>query len=354
METEPQKIRLKLSAQAERYARADAPLEARMMAARGAVPLPPLDLATVLFALLHDPDPEVKETAGASLIELPDGVCSTVLSGDAHPALLSYLAHAFEEHEERLEMIALNSAADDATLAFLAARPFKRVLEIVANNQERLLRAPDIVESLGSNRLTGRSTIERILSFLGEDGSDDASAREISESDAAAALRAVLGDELGSFAAELVAESEGDGTEELDPATNLYALIQKMSVFQKIKLARLGNKEARGLLVRDRNRVVAIAAITSPKISDNEVATIAQSRNVHDEVLRIISMNREWTRSYKVKLGLSMNPKCPAPTAMKFANHLYDKDLKTIMRSKDVSRAIATHARRILMKKGKL
>ena len=86
VQTEPQKIRLTLSGQAKRYARSDAPLEARLMAARGAVPLPPLDLATVLFALLHDPETEVKETAAASLQELPDSVCSAVLSGDAHPA----------------------------------------------------------------------------------------------------------------------------------------------------------------------------------------------------------------------------------------------------------------------------
>ena len=181
----------------------------------------------------------------------------------------------------------------------------------------------------------------------------EGSPKEISESDAAAALRAVLGEELGAFAADMVSESD-DEIEDLDPNTSLFALVQKMSVFQKIKLARLGNKEARGLLVRDGNRVVAIASITNPKVTDNEVAKIAQSRNVHDEVLRIISVNREWTRNYQVKLGLASNPKCPAPTAMKFLNHLMDKDLKTIMRSKDVPRAIATHARRILMKKGKI
>jgi hypothetical protein len=42
-----------------------------------------------------------------------------------------------------------------------------------------------------------------------------------------------------------------------------------MSVFQKIKLGRMGNKEARNLLIRDRNKIVAMAAITSPKITEN-------------------------------------------------------------------------------------
>ena len=84
-----------------------------------------------------------------------------------------------------------------------------------------------------------------------------------------------------------------------------------MSVFQKIKLGRLGNKEARGLLVRDRNKVVALATITSPKVTDNEVVGFSQSRNVSDEVLRVIAQNRHWTRNYKVKMALATNPRCP-------------------------------------------
>ena len=219
-----------------------------------------------------------------------------------------------------------------------------------------MLRAPEIVDALGSNPLTGRAVIDRILSFLGMDQPgeepEQAETGSVSQSEAEAALRAVLGDDLGQFASALVQESE-DGEEEAD-AANLYALIQKMSVFQKVKLARLGNKEARSLLVRDRNKVVAVAAVSSPKISDNEVVAFAQSRNVSDEVLRIISVNRQWTRNYQVKLALATNPKTPQPTAMKFVNFLQDNDLKTLVKSKDVPSAVSTHARRILIKKGKL
>jgi len=353
VQQEPSKIRLKLSPQAERYARRDAPRESRLMAARGALPLPALELATVLFALIHDPDAEVKSTARDSLEGLPESVLAPVLSGPAHPALLSHLAHAFREQEARLEPIALNPASDDATIAFLAGLPFKRVVDIVSNNQERMIRAPEIVEALGSNPLTGRAVIDRILSFLGVQvpGADEEwDPAEISEGDAEAALRAVLGEELGGFARSLVEEGEGNAGD----ATNLYAMIQKMTVFQKIKLARLGNKEARGLLVKDRNKVVAISAISSPKITTNEVIGIAQSRNVHDEVLRMIALNRLWTRAYRVKLALATNPKCPQVMAMKFVNYLQDQDLKAIMKSKDVPTSVSTHARRALMKKGKL
>src|SRR5262245_53376245 len=165
MERQPQKIRLELSPQAEKYARRDAPRDVRLAAASGALPLQPVELATVLFALMHDEDAEVKSTARDSLEKLPDGVILPVLSAPAHPALLDHLAHAFAESDTRLEKIALNPATADRTIAFLAARPFRNVVEIVSNNQQRLMRSPAIVDALGGNPLTGRSVIERILAF---------------------------------------------------------------------------------------------------------------------------------------------------------------------------------------------
>jgi len=361
---EREKVRLTLSPQAERYVRRDAPVEARRMAARGALPLPPVELATVLFALVHDPDDQVKLRARESLEGLPAAVCETVMRGDTHPAVLAWLAHAHKDDAHRMEWLALNPATDDRTTAFLASLPHRRVVEIVANNQERLLRHPEIVDALGDNPLTGRATIDRILSFLGldrpaaevdEDGEPPEPAPEpdeITDPAAAEALRRLLGDDASDFARELVQDAES----ELDPEEqgNLFALVQNMNVMQKIKLARLGNKEARALLVRDRNKIVASAAIRSPKLTDNEIEGFAKARNVGDEVLRIIAANREWTRNYQVKIGLATNPKCPIPTAMKFLNFLQERDLKSIMKSKEVASPVATHARRILQKKGKI
>jgi hypothetical protein len=360
------RIQLVLSPQAERYVRRDAPVEVRRMAARGALPLAPVELATVLFALLHDPDDEVKVEAERSLAGLPDGVLVPVLEGRTHPALLSYLAHRLRDRAEVCERIALNPGASDATVAFLATLPHRRVVDVIANNQQRMLRAPEIVDALGDNPLTGRATIDRILSFLGfarpaaeaPEAGEDAAAppparpEDLSDAEAEAVLRSILGDDAGEFAEELVAETAAEPTPEL--GNNLYALIQGMTIFQKIKLARMGNKEARGLLVRDRNKIVASAAIRSPKITENEIVTFAKLRNVCDEVLRAIAQNRDWTRSYPVKLALATNPKTPPPTAVKFLNYLQERDLRSIMKSKDVPSAISTHARRILGKKGKV
>jgi hypothetical protein len=358
--SERRKIRLALSPEAERYVRRDAPVEVRRLAAGGALPLPPVELVTVLFVLVHDADDAVKDRARGSLERLPDNMIGAALAGPAHPAVLSYCAQAFRDLPERLETIALNAHADDETIAFLATLPHKRIVEIVSNNQERMLRCPDIVEALGTNPLTGRSVIDRILAFLGleagaseerEETDEPLGAPEpVNDAEALAALEALLGDDVSGFARELVDDSV-EADEEMQKS--LHAMVQKMTVFEKVKLARVGNKEARGLLVRDRNKLVAAAAVRSPKVTDNEILSFAKARNVSDEVLRLIARNPDWTRNYQIKLALAMNPRCPQQTAIKFLNYLQDRELRGIMKSKDVPTAVSTHARRILQRKGK-
>jgi hypothetical protein len=95
--SEAETIKLVLSAQAERYVRSDAPVEVRRLAATGALPLEPAEIATVLFALLHDADLEVKTRAQRSLEQLPDSVASGVLTSPAHPALLGWLAQLWRD-----------------------------------------------------------------------------------------------------------------------------------------------------------------------------------------------------------------------------------------------------------------
>jgi hypothetical protein len=94
--------------------------------------------------------------------------------------------------------------------------------------------------------------------------------------------------------------------------------------------------------------------ISSPRLTSVEVIAITKSRSVSEEILRMIARNREWTKHYQVKSSLATNPKCPLSEATKFINYLQDKDLRTIMKSKDVPAAISSHARRILTKKGRV
>jgi hypothetical protein len=348
---------------AGRFADPNAPLEARMMAARGALPLPPTEVAQVLFALTLDPDAEVKDRALETLRNLPDAVVDAVVTARVHPGLLAFIADYYQEHESRLEKIAMNPATPDETLCFLATRPFAAVVDAIAHNQMRLVQCDDLLCALGENPLTGAATIDRILEFLARErgeipGPSLEGEAEPEPTPEPEALEQPEPDEdpAAGLPPELVNELEPVETqaEEEDRTRSLQSIILDMTVVEKIKLGRFGNSEARGLLVRDRNRIVASAAIRSPKLTENEVVSYAKSRQLSDEVLRIIASSREWTRSYPVKLALVTNPKTPVTAAIKFINYLTDRDLKAINKSRDVSAPVSQQARRILMRKGKL
>ena len=349
---------------ARRFADPAGPIEGRLMAASGALPMPPPQLVSVLFALTLDPEPSVVAKANESLRALPDRVADVALAGKLHPAALAMLAELYKGSQSRLEKIALNPATSDDTCVWLAAQPHPRVVEIMAQNQVRSLRCEKLVEALGENPLTGMATIDRILHFLGVERGQNEEPEPEKKSDVPAppppdanpdAPPPVDLDDASDIPDELKTdpEKELDEEEQAERSRNIMARVSKMSIMEKMKLARLGNGDARALLVRDRNKLVAAAAIRNPKISDSEVETYAKSRNLSDEVIRIISNNRQWTRNYGVKLGLVMNPKCPPSTSIKFLNVLTDRDLGMIMRSRDVPGPIGVQARRILARKGK-
>ncbi len=364
MSTDPNGLLASLGG-ARRFADPNAPLDARLMAASGALPLPPPQLLSVLCALTLDPDAAVKDKALTSLRALPDRVLDPALEAKQHPDVLALCAELFRDHGPRLEKIALNPASSDETCVLLASLPHGRVIEILAQNQVRLLRCAPLVEALGENPLTGMATIDRILHFLGvergemEEPESDLKAEPVPvpppPDDAVEVPPVVDLEDTSDIPQDLIEEAPepADESEKHERSVNIQARVQQMSIIEKVKLARLGNNDARAVLIRDRNKLVAAAAIRNPKMTESEIESFARARNLCDEVMRIIANNRQWTRAYPVKLSLSMNPKCPPQAAIKFLNYLTERDLNAIMRSRDVPGAISVQARRILARKGK-
>jgi len=88
--------------------------------------------------------------------------------------------------------------------------------------------------------------------------------------------------------------------------------------------------------------------IKSPKIQENEVENISKSRQVCEDVLRIIAGSKEWMKSYPIKVNLASNPKTPLPMAMKLLNQLRESELRKLSKDKNVSQVLATQARRMM------
>src|SRR5262249_26318306 len=133
----------------------------------------------------------------------------------------------------------------------------------------------------------------------------------------------------------LTKETGEEGTSEAKKKS-IYQMILTMTVSQKVKLALKGNKEARSLLIKDSNKIVASAVVKNPGISDGEINTVTQSRTVHDDIIRIISNSPEWTKNYVIQANLANNPKTPFPIALKFTRGLHVADLKKLVGNKNI------------------
>lgn len=122
--------------------------------------------------------------------------------------------------------------------------------------------------------------------------------------------------------------------------------IASLNVAKRIALAMKGNREERAILIRDPNRIVTAAVLSSPKMNDTEVAAIAKMQNVSEDVLRTIAHNRAWLKNYTVVLAVVKNPKTPVALSMNLMSRLIEKDLKLLSTDRNVPDVLRTQARR--------
>jgi hypothetical protein len=130
--------------------------------------------------------------------------------------------------------------------------------------------------------------------------------------------------------------------------------IREMGLPERLRLAQMGDKEARSLLARDRNKQVLYCLLQNPRISDQEIVQFAKERTLPEEIISLISKRKEWMKKYPVRLALTLNPKTPLALSLRMLRSIHDMDLRRIAKSKDVSSQLASGARKILIARGLL
>lgn len=138
-------------------------------------------------------------------------------------------------------------------------------------------------------------------------------------------------------------ELEEDPNETKESATQKIA---KMGFTERLKAASKGSREMRAILIRDPNKMIAAAVLSSPKLSEPEVEAIAGMGSVSDEVLRIIGNNRQWIKNYMVVLRLCKNSKTPLAMSMNLMNRLQDGDLTRLSVDRNVPEPLRVAARK--------
>ncbi|HEX7314081.1 MAG TPA: hypothetical protein VF297_09165 [Pyrinomonadaceae bacterium] len=383
-----------------------APQPARMAAARGMLPVPQDVLIELLVALRTDADEAVARAAEETLTtQEPSTLLGVASARETAPAVLSYLAERTGLAREVQESLALNASTPDEAVAALARVTAEgAVLELISLNQQRLIRAPAIIDAVLANPARTSDSDRRVRETRREFFEKERGARQVADEMRARGMGAAaefvesaesfdvegglsLDDawliaqhievsdvdiddswlpseryedlldetfEQRQAAAErLVAEATAEGGTSAAPErVSLIRRVMLMKVKDRMKLGMKGDREARSILIRDSNRVVATAVINNPRITDQEVEAIAAMRTVSDEVLRLIAMNRGWARQYPIITNLARNPRTPLPTAMSILPRLHARELKSLGQNRNVSEAVRRQALRLAVARG--
>jgi hypothetical protein len=148
--------------------------------------------------------------------------------------------------------------------------------------------------------------------------------------------------------AEPLLDTQDDVPEAENAPGDSAVVLSSLPVIDRLKLATKGTREQRAQLIRDSNRMVAAAVLSSPKVNESEVEAFAKMANVSEDVLRIIGANRTWMKNYGVAHGLVRNPKTPPGISMQLLHRLSDRDVKAVASDRNVPETLRLAARRMM------
>ncbi len=330
--------------------------DVRLTAASGALPLSPADQVELLFLLTRDRDEDVSRQAESSLQSLDDSSLVSVVKEESTSVDVLAFFGLRVSSEEVQQALVRNASTPDETIVALVPRLSEINLEFVVVNQTRLLRHPPIIVVLEANENLNSDQSRRIMEMKVDfrlDGSSQHKATVprvpvIEESEKLDLATGPAEDEKPpptstEEAAQLygVTDEELEGSEEeVAEKKSLLAELVTMTAAQKMMKALKGEREARMMLIRDRNRTVWSAVLSSPKMNDADAEQIVKMRNVAPDVLREIAKNRQWAKRYSVAHELVKNPKTPHEVSSKLLARLKDRDLKRLVKDRNVSEQV--------------
>jgi len=369
-------------------------------AAKGMLPLSNEDLLEVLVVISNDENEGVRNAVQTTLGTLaPETFVSHAGDAGASPDVLAFLCLWHRASRELIEAIVFNPTTPDGALAQLAARtPDPKIIEAISLKQQSLIRSPEIIDAILSNaactseaerrarevreeffnkqfgarmiadeqrvRADAAREAERVESEtvsigglddlirlgLVEEGVDDSLIEEYEEEFGPFPESAPTMDE--QFDLNRIVGEVADEAGEIDgDRIPVFQRIALMSVKDRVMLAIKGTREARMILVRDPNRIIAGAVLKNPRITDAEIEYMASVKSVPEDVLRQIGQSRSWTRSYAVIHNLVRNARTPIAVSLTFMNRPQTRDLRALSLNRNIPDVIRQTSYRLYLKR---
>jgi hypothetical protein len=266
------------------FRQGDAPRDVRLMAASGGLAMRPETQLSLLMLLASDADPEVTAAAETTIARLPKAQVLALLAIPEAPAELREFFFARGGEAALPQTADEASPSEGADLRLEGAEPFG------------LVAAP-----------------------------------------AAAGEASAPGPDSRAAAAD------SDGDPDRRGAAQRLAML---TVSERMKVAMQGSREERQILVRDPNRLVSSAVLSSPKLTESEIEAIARMTNVSADVLRAVGTNRLWLKNYAVVAALTRNAKTPIAVSLTLLNRLTERDIKFLSTDRNIPEPVRLAARK--------
>ncbi len=333
-------------------------------AAKGALALPASEMLEVLVLLSKHPT--FGEQARLTLASW-DEASALELCRDPHApfSVLSYYIHQGNRRPGLTRALIENTSVPDTALVALASTASREEAGMLLESA-RTSRMDAVLRTLEKNHHLGDAELAKLGRLLAElpsssvaalvESPDDVLDLEVLlayEREHAAEIAAeehklfelTLGsadekDELAEQLAQIKARHAAPADGEDESRLSTLQKIARMSVGQRVQLAMKGTKDERFVLIRDGSKVVSLAVLESPKLTDAEMETFASMKNVQEAVLRAISTKRRFMKHYSVVRQLANNPRCPLDVGLSLLPHLMVRDLQLLMKNKNVSETI--------------
>jgi hypothetical protein len=283
----------------------------------GSISLAPEDRAELLAVLTMDSDPTVAERAKSCLLtQSLESLQVALARPDADLKLFEYCADNMSGRPEVADRMAANAACPAEFVTRVSADLTSVGIQALLDNLDRLSSYPALGIALAYSEAATPDQKELLAEI-----------------------------ETNAFLDEKVIEEAAVEAEpDVKKRVSLLQRMAKMNIVQRIQLAVKGGREERMLLIRDPNKIVQRGVLQSPRLTDLEIENFAAMTNVSQEVLRIISKNRNFMKNYVVTKNLTKNPKSPLDVSLHLLPHLVPTDLKQLAANKNVPETLRSMA----------
>ena len=288
----------------------------------GGAGLEPWMRAELLVLLSRDGDQVVSGRARNSLLSIaPEVLIEAAKQPDVPPPVLEYVAEHASDRAAAAAVLMGNPSTPGSALALVAEHLTQKDVSSILDNLEQLASSRDLIAALAARPdLTLEQ--QRMLEEL------------TTETDRHA-----------------LEQSLADAEPDPEKRKTLMQRLSTMTVIERLTLALKGGREERMALIRDPNKMVQRAVLQSPRLTEQEVEAFSAMANVTDEVLRTISLNRNFVKNYAIIRNLVNNPKTPMDVSLHFLSRLITTDLKKLTMNKNVPETVRSMAIKMVRQK---